>query len=390
MSMTQIDPTAGGSAARSTRGRTPVWHPRLRGEDFDVDVNEMTMTLTEGQHHAATLTCVSETLENTDDFVDAPISFYWGVAPRTEPFYGYVTDVSEEQQSHGSLSFKLSLLGATKVMFEATPRFWTNKTATSAARDLCAFNRLGFGGHDAPFVWSSLAQTEESDWTMLRKLARRCGYALFVRYGVVLFYDPLRLYQESGSYTSLISGLDDLGSTDRNMINFEAHTSADVLQGNLGTRIGYFTTSDTVQVTKQIGEYRGYLFETDLTVRNQSEADEYMKSLDRSMQTWSENGIARIWGDADIFPGMVVDVQTSRTGRYGKTDGRWLVRSVGHQADRQQFQTILFLTRDKKHIATDDTVYRPFWDDEATGSRPKPKVTLAEEEWISSWRATAL
>lgn len=387
MSMTALDPSAGGSAARSTRGTTPLFFPKLNGAEVDITVNEMTLTMTEGQHDAANLTCISTTLEDTEGFLDSAFSFYWGVPPRTELFQGYVTDVTEEQASQGTLSFKLSLLGPTKVMVEGQPRFWSNKSVTAAARDITGANRLGFGGHANTFAWTAIAQTEESDWAMVNRLTRRAGWMLIHRYGVVLMYEPTRLYREAGTYTRLVSGLDDLGSTDRNMLSFEAVETSKLLHSNLGTKMGYFTTSNGVQTISQSGDYLGYRFETGLVLRNQTEAEQHLKAFDVTHESWENNGIARIWGDADIWPGMVVDVRTSNT-RYltNKNDGRWLVRGVGHQGNRQQFQTLLYLTRPKRIALPSDVIYKPFWEEEQTTPRSKPKLTLQEKRWLSTWR----
>ena len=390
MSMTGVDSTAGGSAARSTRGRTPFYMPRLNGAEFDISVSEMMLTFTEGQHDVATLTCVSETLEDTEDLVGQPMSFFWGVAPRTQPFNGYINDVTEEQKSQGSLSFKISLLGTTKMLFQGTPRFWSNKTITSAIRDIASSSKLGLGGHKHSFVWGTIAQTEETDWQMVTRLVRRAGWTLFSRLGVVLTYDPNVLYKNSGIYTRLMSGMDDLASDDRKLLNFDFTETAPFMPGNLGTQIGYFTTNNTVQLSKQPGDFQGYVFETSLPIRNQTEAAEHIKAFDTTFETWSENGIARIWGDADIYPGMVVEVITSAPRyRYSAKDGRWLVRATGHQADRQQFQSILYLTRPEKAKRTAllaNTDYRNFWEDEPGGARAKPVVSLLDETWVSSWR----
>ena len=140
MSMTQVDPGAGGGA-RNTRGRTPIWGPRLNGEELDISVTEVSMTLAEGSHDSTTLTCVSSTLPDTEGMLDMPLSFYFGVPPHTELFQGYITDISSEQKSQGSLSFTMTVLGATKMMFEGQPRFWSDKSVTDAARELVTRQR---------------------------------------------------------------------------------------------------------------------------------------------------------------------------------------------------------------------------------------------------------
>ena len=382
MSMTQVDAGAGGGA-RNTRGRTPVWGPRMKGEDIDISVTEITMTLSEGKHDSTTLVCVSPTLEDTEDMLDMPFSFYFGVPPHTELFQGYITEVTNEQKSQGSLSFTLTVLGATKVMFAGKPRYWLNKSATVAAGELVTANLLGFGGHSHSFLWSALAQTEESDWEMVVKLAKRLGWSVFSRYGVVLLYNPNRLYQEKAPYTKLVSNNTDLGSDDRNLIEFSAAEFAGVTKEQLGAKVGYFNGT-AVETFVQPGEFKGYVQETDVVLQSQPEAKAFMDGLDLRLDSWNQNAIARLWGDADIFPLMCLDIVTVKEKfRYSKYDGKWLVRAVAHKADNQSFQTVLYLTRPKPggYPQTSED-FHPFWEAE---SRTRPYLTLHEDYWASSW-----
>ena len=170
--------------ARSTRGRAPVSTLMRYGEEMDATVTEMVVLYAEGQHDQAVLSCISSTLENTDGFIDSTFSFYFGAAPRASLFQGYITGVTDEQEAQGQLSFKLTVLGATKVMFEGKPRFWANKSVPDAIRELASANQLGFYGHTHNFVWRALAQTEESDWKMVNRLAERIGWVVYSRFGV--------------------------------------------------------------------------------------------------------------------------------------------------------------------------------------------------------------
>ena len=384
MSMTQLDSGAGGGA-RNTRGRTPVWGPRLNGEDLDISVTEIAVTMTEGQHDATIMSCVSSTLENTEDMLDMPFSFYFGVPPNTELLQGYITDISNEQGSQGSLSFSMTILGATKAMFDGSPHFWAGRSVTSATNELVTSNWLGFGGHPHTFLWPALAQTEESDWEMTVKLAKKAGWSVFSRYGVVLLYDPNKLFRETGSYTRLVSNNTDLGSTDRNLIEFQASEFSKMTQDNLGARIGYFNDND-VRTIEQPGEFKGYTQETEIVLTSQPEAQAVIDGLNVRLDSWAENGVARVWGDADLFPGQCVDVVTTREKYvYTKYDGKWLIRGVGHKADNQSFQTVLYLTRPDPDDYPPMTVsYRPFWEEEVP-PRTRPSLSIYEEQWRSSW-----
>ena len=303
MSMTQVDAGAGGGA-RNTRGRTPVWGPRLNGEELDVSVTEITMTLSEGKHDATVLVCVSPTLEDTEDMLDMPLSFYFGVPPHTELFQGYITDITNEQKSQGSLSFTLTVLGATKMMFEGKPRYWLNKSVTAAAAEIVTANDLGFGGHPHTFLWGALAQAEESDWEMIIKLAKRIGWSVFSRYGVVLMQNPNRWYQEMAPYAKLVSNNTDLGSDDRNLIEFSATEFAKVTKEQLGVKVGYFNGT-SVATFVQPGEFKGFVQETDIVLGGQAEAQTFIEGMNLRLDSWNQNAIARLWGDADIFPMML-------------------------------------------------------------------------------------
>ena len=386
MTQTAVDPSAG---ARQTRGRTPVSGVMVKGAFIDVTVNELAVSYAESQHDTASMSCISTTLENTDGMLDSPIQFYFGIAPRAGIFYGYITDVIDEQKAQGQLSFSLTMLGPTKQMFEGKPRFWQNKTIPSAISELVNVNLLGYYGNNQDYAWRSLAQTEESDWMMVNKLAARAGFSVYSRYGVVIAYDPIEHFKTCAPYCRLVSqsGVDSADTpNDRTLIDFEANASADILVENLGKKFAYFTSASAVQVHQQTGEFKGFVYETGTTVSDQDEAAAWTAAADRAVSSWRNHASGRIWGDADIYPGQCVEVKTAKVGRYVKTDGKWLVRMVSHQADRQKYQTMLMLSRpDQWSISTTD-LYRPFWEEDMSSTRARPYLYLnANNRWVSSW-----
>jgi hypothetical protein len=374
--------------ARSTRGSVPINVVKMDAEDMDISINEASISFVPGQHDQVKISAVSTTLETTDGMLDSPISFLHGMPPHVETFNGYVVDVTEEQTSQGTLSFKLVIFGATKVMYEGMPRYWSNKTIPNAIRDLAYRNLLGFSGHDHTHLWKALAQTSESDWTIVNRFARRIGYSVFNRYGVVLCYNPMDLIRESGVYTRLVSGgrLSDAGGDDRNLIEFTPSEKADVIEQNLGIRYGYFTTDGAVQIAASSGKFKGYVFEADVVVRDQTESSIYTTTKEILTTNWKQHATARIWGDADLYPGMCVEIVTANT-RYlrDKYDGKWLIYAVGHQMDRQQYQSLLYLCRPSSTMSVPVTTYRPFWVGGDSRGRPRPVFTLDQGQWVSSW-----
>lgn len=394
--MSLVDLT-GDTSYRATRGRVPVFRTLLNGQEFDITVLEAQFQLTSGAHDAASLSCASGTLKNLDGLIGSCMSFFYGQAPRTEAFNGYIMQADVDQAGQGNLSFTLGLLGATHPMQSGQPRFWTNHTIPEVVEKLAFQSGLGFFGHTHDFVWKSLAQTQETDWRSALELVARLGWVLFNRYGVLLCYDPKVLFQESGAYATLMSSQNrDFDATaDRRLIEFNPQQQSTVLPENLGRQIAYFTDSGDIQVTKEIGSFSKYKFVTDFVIRSYEEAQVYANAGARRIEQWNQHAEARIWGDSDIYPGMNVDVITSNPAYYrAQYDGRWLVKSVQHKMDTQQFQTMLYLCRPNNTASITQDAYRPFWQDAGkarptlgldTSKTPTTATTDVSHAWVSSW-----
>jgi hypothetical protein len=102
-----------------------------------------------------------------------------------------------------------------------------------------------------------------------------------------------------------------------------------------------------------------------------------------------------MWGDADIYPGMCVEIITTNK-RYvrAKYDGKWLVRGTSHSMDRQSYQTMLSLARPAGNTVVQSPPYRPFWQDPGNEGRARPTLSLTRplqgsnedpQFWMSSW-----
>ena len=53
-------------------------------------------------------------VDDTDGILDSTLSFFFGQAPRTELFCGYIVNVKEDEAGQGNLTFTLSVFGATQ------------------------------------------------------------------------------------------------------------------------------------------------------------------------------------------------------------------------------------------------------------------------------------
>ena len=383
--MSMIDTVRSLPSGRATRGRVPIFRPMLKGEDLDLIFTEASFGFTEANHDLVTIAATSPTLTDTEGMVNAPISFFFGAAPRTELFNGYIMAVEEKKAGSGSLTLNLLIMGTTKVMQVGSPRFWPQMTIPGAVQRLAYLNGLGFDGHEQDYRWPVLSQTSETDWFKVSSLAERLGWRIYSRYGVVMCYDPLKVFREHGVLETLVSGEysgDSVDAPERSLLEFEPSEDSEDKLPTTGVQMGYFQ-GGAVQIQRQAGDYDNYRMITDVPLRNSVESALYASSNDHAPSKWEQQAKARLLGDASLYPGMNVEVVTTNT-KYNRDryNGRWFIRAVQHKMDRQSFQTQVNLARPDSKTPVSTDVYQTFW---ARAGRPKPTLSLVDDKWISSW-----
>mgnify|MGYP006262697119 CR=1 FL=1 len=156
------------------------------------------------------------------------------------------------------------------------PRFWRDRTISGVVKELVLTNGLGYAGQDHAHQWKALAQTNDSDWATILRFAKRLGWDVYNRWGVVLCYDPEKIFQERGSYTNLVAGSEDEYNTQdqRLLLDFEASEESDETPDSIGQKMGFFN-GEKPQIVTQGGSFKRYRFKTDLVIRDKAEADIY-------------------------------------------------------------------------------------------------------------------
>lgn len=397
---------------RNTQGVTPIYRPLLNGETFDISVSSMKMAMEEFKHDGVKIEATSSELTTVDGIAGQPISFYYGLSPRTELFCGYVESVSEDQSASGSgvLKMTLGILGPTKELQNGTPRQWLNHTVPQVVQKIAFSGLLGFHGHEHDYIWPMLVQTDDSDWRIASALTERLGWALFNRFGVLMCYDPIKQFQNSGAYMSLVSSqyaATAFEDYERALVEFSPQEDSDASYRQIGTKVSYLNNG-TVQTTTQEGDKYTVFRYLNVTARGPEEAKIWANQRTSLTASWGQQATARVLGNANLFPGMCVDIYTSNPKWYkGQYNGRWLIRAVTHSADRQTFQTQLKLARPSGSTGVSGGVYTPFWQEPSgqlfkaqavdgnggnfvdvgklVEGRPRPTLMLHDGRWRSSW-----
>ena len=225
------------------------------------------------------------------------------------------------------------------------------------------------------------------------------GWVVFHRYGVLLCYDPYKLFTEQRDYAiaAVRSGPG---------LRLRRRPAADRLHSqrgvgreprHMGKKVAYFTDNGQVQIDQGAGRIQEVQVRTPIRIRNAEEAEIYANADAARVDSWKQQAAARIWGDADIYPGMNIDVLTANP-RYSehKFDGRWLVaRSSTRWTASSSRRSCPYLDRRNKTPIPQEP-YEPFW---VTAGKPKPTLALEAEpapnsdtpsttttkRWVSSW-----
>lgn len=379
------------TTGRSTRGRTPVWRVMIDGVEQDVTAQSCRIEMGKGHHDLATLDLTSTDRTDVEGLINKPLSFVFGSSPRLETFYGYVLGAEEVTSSDNVLNFVLVLGGSSIPLQDGEPRFFRNRTIPQVVRQVVLGAGLGsYGQDDADdFAWPTIAQTSESDWQLCTKLADRIGWWLIVRHGAVGVFNPVSLLTDEGAYAVLESSTDELADNTsvRRLVSFDPQEVGDETPDTLRSRFAFLEDGSNrlVKVEQQDDPTRLLRKRqlTRLVVHSRGEADAHLAAENLKDRMMEQKAEARLWGEADLHPGMSVDVRTSNTRYYNRMfNGRWLIAAVTHILDRSQFQTQLKLERPDSFFVQ-DTPYRSLWERDG---RPKPSMYAdADGHWVSSW-----
>ena len=353
----------------------------------------------EGQHEAATLYVNSATA--TIDFNSLPdkrIEFPFGDPGVQSTFQGYVLSVTPNRRFVGDTQIteqEISCLGASMVFKGNKPRFLTDLTATQMIASIVADSNLGFNDEfrNDGMIWRSLAQTNETDWEMILKLADRISARIVYERGVIRLINYLDIsYRQlpSRSYTTKqdVSLNDRTDDTTGTVVEYTP-ISTSVRDPSYRTPTMAYLSAGQARVVhpqNQAGDTLVSSFVTDYPAGSQQEAE----ALQSGYYTppWNQEGSLRVTGDAMLMPGSVIQVASSGKGitMQANYDGLWYVRGVEHSIGLGgRFFTTLDMGRATSR-GYNWYAPRPFWFGDSRGVpllRP-----VGSGVWVSNWRQT--
>jgi hypothetical protein len=141
------------------------------------------------QHELAYLTF--NEWDTSIDFIKPgiPVDFEIKDPKGLKKFYGYVHHV-EPHKTPGSDNVTVVVIGASYVLKQSRQEVYKNITASDLAVSIAKKHNFSYGVTPHPRVYPQISQSGQSDWQLLVKIARQCGYSLRVE-NTELYFKPL-------------------------------------------------------------------------------------------------------------------------------------------------------------------------------------------------------
>jgi phage protein D len=141
------------------------------------------------QHELAYLTF--NEWDTSIDFIKPgiPVDFEIKDPKGVKKFYGYVHHV-EPSKTPGSDNVTVVVIGASYLLKQARQEVYKNITASELAISIAKRYNFSYGVTPHPRVYPQIAQSGQSDWQLLVRLAKQCGYSLRAE-NTELYFKPL-------------------------------------------------------------------------------------------------------------------------------------------------------------------------------------------------------
>lgn len=144
-----------------------------------------------------------------------PLVLKWGWAPLdTRNFYGYVNHHEIVETNSGTQFLRTFCLGTSMSLNDSGSSVWERVSPSFIARTVATRRGLRCVMHQAPRILPYWAQGNQSDFTMMKRLADTVGFRFWVDGSTMYFLDPARMLRQptdrrTPSFEMYRDGLDD-------------------------------------------------------------------------------------------------------------------------------------------------------------------------------------
>jgi phage protein D len=260
-------------------------------------------------------------------------------------FFGYVHHV-KHKKNPGQNLLQVVFIGASFSMRQSSQKVYKNLTASNLARRIAKKHKLAFDITPHPKVYKRISQAGLTDWELLVKYAKRCGYTFRVD-GLKLIFKPFdedyKLYKNRAPVFNLSlsvnPGLTSIYSFDPIIgedLNYPDAQKAIVSVGGVNPYTGRSHKASKKNKKKFRRDVRPEVFDrydTDL-VSDSFETSKAFAEAKAEMNRFPYRATAKLRGNPRVRP----DYPVILTGLGNEYSGPWITLSVEHIITTQNRQ----------------------------------------------------
>jgi len=271
-------------------------------------------------------------------------------------FYGYVHHL-EPVKTPGTDHVKIILIGASYVLKQASQRIYTNMTASEVVKEIAERNEFSYSVIDHPRVYPQIAQAGISDWLLMVRLAKQCGYSLRTE-NTSIYFEPLTddftTYKSVANIFEMRNANDPEGST---LYSFnpvigetlhweEGSKSATAISGidlTTNAKTNFAITRQTRDITIRQNRTEEFFdrFNTDVVSLDYAAASYEAEAAD-VLTMFPYRATAEVLGNASLRPGMPIYL----SGIGEAYEGYWIILEAEHLIENLRYTTKLILGLD--------------------------------------------
>lgn len=359
-----------------------------RSVDY-TSISNFDIELTENEHDMATIVMQGIPPEAVTDYIGAAVSLtinsgvgrahtFFGYIVATEPFIDSKRGLINNSPIHTT---KVRCIGASYVMKETASKVWDYPTIGNVVTTLSRKHNFSVSYPKDSFKPTRLTQSNESDWSFLRRVVATYGYCVAAHGTHINVWDPDKAYSRLPSFHVLTTQKATMDETPCAVLKFNAdmghHSSfGDVSRSSITSlnNRGTITKIDAADGDmKRNRSVIASLFDNPIKhpYRTFEEAQRAVDASQRFRTVY--NATAEVTAGAGILPGGIVVLAEYG----GDFDGVWYVSSVCHRMGNSLYTTELKLHRHNKQ-GEEPTSKRT----ELSVEPPKPQ--LVRNQWVAS------
>lgn len=193
-----------------------------------------------------------------------PVEFTYKSGDKTSVFQGYVYDIDPKSTTQSHMT-QIWCVSASAVLKDSDQVIFKNVTADQVISKICAKRGLTAITQRHPRLRETVVQAGQTDWQLLRRLAKQTGFALKAENTTIFFMSKNKIYQDKKAKAPYFKYADGITKQQRSVgtcLEFIPTVSDDALE--TGVRVDRVMTGissaagagiETTHPTKNYSEF---------------------------------------------------------------------------------------------------------------------------------------